>query len=129
MLIRFSVENWMSFQVKATFSLIASRERQHRERVPETGKLKLGVLPIAAVYGGNASGKTNLLKALHFAKGLIVRGTQPYSLIAVDSYRLRNEQRVEQPSQFEFELLIDETVYAFSFTVDRKAILEEKLVH
>ncbi|MGE5196348.1 MAG: AAA family ATPase, partial [Anaerolineae bacterium] len=68
MLIRFSVENWMSFQAKATFSLIASRERQHRERIPKTGKLKLGVLPIAVVYGGNASGKTNFLKALHFAK-------------------------------------------------------------
>ncbi|MBF8262463.1 MAG: abortive phage resistance protein-like [Parachlamydiales bacterium] len=129
MLIRFSVENWMSFQAKATFSLIASRERQHGERIPKIGKLKLGVLPVAAVYGGNASGKTNLFKALHFAKGLIVKGTQPYSLIAVDSFRLGNAQKVEQPVQFEFELLIDETVYAFSFSVNRKAIIEEKLVH
>ena len=129
MLVRFSVENWMSFQAKATFSLIASRERQHGERIPKISKLKLGVLPVAAVYGGNASGKTNLFKALHFAKGLIVKGTQPYSLIAVDSFRLGNAQKVEQPAQFEFELLINETVYAFSFSVNRKAILEEKLVH
>ena len=93
MLIRFSIENWMSFQTKATFSLIASRERQHGERIPKTGKLKLGILPIAAVYGGNASGKTNLFKALHFAKGLIVKGTQPYSLIPVDSFRLGKELR------------------------------------
>lgn len=62
MLIRFSIENWMSFQAKATFSLIVSRERQYRERIPKIGKLKLGVLPVAAVYGGNASGKTNLFK-------------------------------------------------------------------
>ena len=52
MLVRFSVENWMSFQTKATFSLIASRERQHGERVPKIGKLKLGVLPVAAVCAG-----------------------------------------------------------------------------
>lgn len=43
MLIRFSIENWMFFQIKATFSLIASRERQHGERIPKIGKLKLGV--------------------------------------------------------------------------------------
>ena len=129
MLIRFSIENWMSFQAKATFSLIASRERQHGERIPKIGKLKLGVLPVAAVYGGNASGKTNLFKALHFAKGLIVKGTQPYSLIAVDSFRLGNAQKIDQPVHFEFELLINETIYAFSFSVNRKNILEEKLVH
>lgn len=129
MLIRFSVENWMSFQAKTTFSLIASRERQHGERISKANKLKLGVLPVAAIYGGNASGKTNLFKALHFAKGLIVKGTQPYSLIAVDTFRLGKAQKIEQPATFEFELLIDETVYAFSFSVNRKAILEEKLVH
>jgi AAA15 family ATPase/GTPase len=129
MLIRFSIENWMSFQTKATFSLVASRERQHGKRIPKIGKLKLGVLPVAAVYGGNASGKTNLFKALHFAKGLIVKGTQPYSLIAVDTFRLGNLQKVEQPAHFEFELLIDETVYVFSFSVNRKTVLEEKLVH
>ena len=129
MLVRFSVENWMSFQTKATFSLIASRERQHGERVPKVDKPKLGILPIAAVYGGNASGKTNLFKALHFAKGLIVKGTQPYSLIAVDTFRLGNAQKMEQPACFEFELLINETIYAFSFSVNRKAVLEEKLVH
>jgi AAA15 family ATPase/GTPase len=129
MLVRFSIENWMSFQTKATFSMVASRERQHGERIPKIGKLKLGVLPIAAVYGGNASGKTNLFKALHFAKGLIVKGTQPYSLITVDGFRLGNTQKVEQPTHFEFELLIDETIYAFSFSVNRKTIVEEKLIH
>ena len=127
MLVRFSLENWMSFQDKATFSMIASRERQHGERIPKIEKMKFGVLPVAAVYGGNASGKTNLFKALHFAKGLIVKGTQPYSLIAVENFRLGNAQKVEQPTHFEFELLIDDAVYAFSFSVNRKNILEEKL--
>lgn len=127
MLIRFSVENWMSFQNNTTFSLIASRERQHKERIPQVGKFKLGILPIAAIYGGNASGKTNLFKALNFAKTLIVKGTQPYSSIAVDTFRLDGGKKMEQPVSVEFELLIDEKIYAFSFSVTRKAILEEKL--
>ncbi|MEI6242714.1 MAG: ATP-binding protein, partial [Chlamydiota bacterium] len=129
MLIRFSIENWMSFQNRASFSLIASRERQHRGHIPNIAKFKLGVLPVAAVYGGNASGKTNLFKALNFAKGLIVKGTQPYSLIAVDTFRSGNLQKIDQPAYFEFELLINETIYVLSFSVTRKIILEEKLVH
>ncbi len=119
----------MSFKDCVTFSLIASRERQHGERIPKIAKFKLGVLPVAAVYGGNASGKTNFFKALNFAKGLIVKGTQPYSSIAVDTFRLANSQKIDQPAHFDFELLIDEAIYAFSFSVTRKAILEEKLVH
>src|SRR5436305_1471032 len=103
----------MSFQSKATFSMIASRERQHSERIAKIGKLKLAVLPIAAVYGGNASGKTNLFKALHFAKSLIVKGTQPYSLIAVDSFRLGGTQKKEQPARFEFDILVKDAIYSF----------------
>lgn len=128
MLVRFSVENWMSFQNSSTFSLIASRERQHKERIPKVAKYNLGVLPIAAIYGGNASGKTNLFKALNFAKALIVKGTQPYSLIPIDPFRLGNSKKIDLPVRFDFELLIDEVIYAFSFSVTRKAVIEEKLV-
>jgi uncharacterized protein len=129
MLIRFSIENWMSFQSRATFTLVASRERQHGERIPKIPKFNLGILPIAAVYGGNASGKTNLFKALDFAKKLVVKGTQPSSLIPVEPFKLDSAQKQDQPSHFDFELLIDETIYAFSFSTTRNGIVEEKLVN
>jgi len=74
MLVRFSLQNWMSFRDRMTFSMVASRERQHGGRVPRIGKYQMGVLPVAAVYGGNASGKTNFFKALSFAKALVVKG-------------------------------------------------------
>lgn len=127
MIIRFSVENWMSFRDQATFSMIASRERQHGERVPKLGKYQTRVLPIAAIYGGNASGKTNLFKALSFAKTLVVEGTRLDSLIPVETFRL-DGKNTNHPSRFAFELLIDETIYDFSFAVTRKAIIEERLV-
>ena len=127
MIIRFSVENWRSFRDQATFSMLASRERQHGERVPKLGKYQTRVLPIAAIYGGNASGKTNLFKALHFAKTLVVRGTRPDSLIPVETFLL-DSKGANHPSHFVFELLIDETLYDFSFAVTRKAVLEERLV-
>ncbi len=127
MIISFSVENWMSFRDPTTFSMVASRERQHGERVSRLGKYQTRVLPIAAIYGGNASGKTNFFKALNFAKTLVIKGTRPDSLIPIETFRLDAEGR-SRPSRFAFELLIDETIYDFSFAVTQKAVLEERLV-
>lgn len=127
MLISFTVENWMSFREPATLTMVASKEEQHSERVARIEKHKMGILPIAAVYGGNASGKTNLFKALNFAKTLIVRGTQPDSPINVETFRL-DSVSTDVPSKFSFEILVGKTVYSFSFSVTRSSVLEEKLV-
>jgi len=127
MLIRFSLENWMSFRDKVEFSMVASKERQHGERVPVLGKYKMRVLPIAAIYGGNASGKTNLFKALAFAKDLITKINQPDSRIPVEPFRL-DYRSLENPTRFHFELLIHETVYEYAFALDEKQVLEERLV-
>lgn len=117
----------MSFRNETSFSMVATRERQHRERVPLVNKYKTSILPIAAIYGGNASGKTNFFKALNFAKELVVKGTQPDAQILVESFLL-DDKESEQPTYFYFELLVGETIYEFSFSVTRKRIIEEKLI-
>lgn len=127
MIIRFSIENWMSFRNEAVFSMVASRERQHGDRIPRLRKYQTRVLPIAAIYGGNASGKTNFFKALNFARTLVVDGTSTDGVIAVNPFRL-DAGGVNRPSRFCFELLIDEIIYEFNFAVTHKAVLEEKLV-
>ena len=127
MILSFSIENWMSFRDSVSFSMVASRERQHGDRVPKVPKYQTRILPVAAIYGGNASGKTNFFKALSFVKGLVVRGTGPDSLIPVEPYRL-DSKSLEKPSRFKLELLINEIIYEFSFAVTRKAVTHEKLV-
>ena len=127
MIVSFSVENWMSFRDKATLSMVASRERQHGERLARLDKYQMRLLPAAAVYGGNASGKTNLFKALAFAKKQVVTGTQPGKPITVHPFLL-DEEHSKLPTRFEFELLIDEVIYAFSFAVTRTNVIDERLV-
>jgi len=127
MIVRFSVENWMSFKNRVTFSMIASQERQHVERVPRIDKYHTRVLPVAALYGGNASGKSNFFKALDFVKNFVVKGTRPDSPIRVEPFRL-DPSGTNQPTRFSCELLIDETIYEFSFAATRQAVLKEKLV-
>ncbi len=59
MLVRFCLENWMSFRDQVSFSMIASKERHHGERIARVDKYQTRILPIAAIYGANASGKSN----------------------------------------------------------------------
>ncbi|MBL7479570.1 AAA family ATPase [Legionella bononiensis] len=127
MLIRFSLENWMSFGNNVTFTMVAGKERQHNERVPKIEKYNIKVLPIAAIYGGNASGKTNFFRAISFVKSLVVNGTQPDGLIPVETFLL-NVKGKELPARFNFELLIGDLIYEYSFAVTSKLVLEEKLV-
>ena len=126
MLIRFTLENWMSFRDRVTFSMIASRERQHRERVPALKSYRTSVLPMAAIYGGNASGKTNFFKAINFVRDFVVRGTQPDAMIGVEPYRL-SRKHAAAPSFFAAEILVEEVIYEYRFSVTRKKVLEEKL--
>ena len=127
MIISFSVANWMSFRDRATLSMVATRERQHGERIARLDKYQMRVLPAMALYGANASGKTNLFKALAFVKAQIVKGTQPDRRIPVVPFLL-DKECAKQPSRFDLELLIDDVVYAFSFWVTRETVVEERLV-
>jgi AAA15 family ATPase/GTPase len=128
MLVKVEVENWMSFRDRAVFTMLASKERQHGERVAHLPKYPPAkVVPIAAIYGGNASGKSNFFKAIHFAKELIVKGIRPEAFIPVQPFLL-DDEAVQRPSRFLFQILVDEVMYEFSFSVTAKAVIEEKLV-
>jgi AAA15 family ATPase/GTPase len=127
MLVRFSLENWMSFRSPVTFTMVASKERQHGERVPHVAKYQTRIVPIAAIYGGNASGKTNFFRALAFAKGFVVKGSLPDALIAVVPFRLE-PGAAERPTRFAFEILVDDDMYEFAFAVTARAVVEERLV-
>jgi AAA15 family ATPase/GTPase len=126
MLIKFSVENWMSFRDPVCFSMVATSEKQRGEHVPRLDKYSTRVLPVAAIFGGNAAGKTNLFKALNFVQRLVVKGTQPDGLIPIDPYF--DLKVADQPTHFEIELLVDETIYEYGFAVTRDRVVEEKLV-
>lgn len=127
MLIRLQIENWQSFRAPTEFSLVASRERQHRARLPRLPRPDLNVLPVAAVYGANASGKSNLFRALAFARRLVVEGTATEAPTGVEPFRL-GQGTAAQPTRFRFEILAGDVVYEFGFAVDAKAVREEWLL-
>lgn len=124
MLISFTLENWMSFKNEVCFSMVASREKQHGQRLPQKHKMRL--LPIAAIYGGNASGKTNFFKAFNFAKNQIIFGTRADDLILTEPFRL-DAKYAAKPSKFVFVISINAKLYEYGFSVTKKMVIEEWL--
>ena len=127
MLINFTVGNWMSFRDKTSFSLVATREQQHGDRLAKLGKYRMRVLPTAALYGGNASGKTNFFKAINFAKQFITLSLLPDYPIKVEPFLLDGAYATK-PVLFHFEILVDDDIYELEFALTSTKVIEERLV-
>ncbi len=112
MLIRFTVENFLSFKERVEFSMIPGKGRKlshhliKREKPKDISVLKTGVL-----YGANAAGKSNVIKAIDFAKQLITKGTSPDKTIPIKPFKLE-EAYLKKPSRFEFEFKQNGQTYA-----------------
>src|ERR1035441_3627685 len=96
MLIRFSFENFRSIRDRQEFSFAATVLKDLPESVVHPDGLSVGLLKTAAIYGANASGKSNVLRAFEFVRGA-VRDSQrvwaPESEIKVQPFR-SEERRV-----------------------------------
>jgi len=126
MLIKFTVENFRSFGKEVEFSCVATPERSHRDRVfigPQAG---LRLLTTGAIYGANAAGKSNLYRAVKFARRLVVGGAKLEAPIPVQPFRLNPALR-SSPARFGFEVLIGGQVFAYRFAVTANAVTEESL--
>ena len=112
MLLNFSVSNFCSFGETAHFTMEAGRTRNFAERTARTPNAK--ILKFKAVYGANASGKSNLVKAIDFMQRAVMHGV-PSDAIS-DYCRMRNES-ISEPSIFEVEVVLDEIRYVYGFKV------------
>ncbi len=127
MLIQFSVENFRSISDKQTLSMVASSDKSHSENLIECERVKL--LPSTAIYGANASGKSNFVMALA-AMSRIVRTSATQlnlddEIPDIGPFKL-NEKKNE-PTFFEVVVLINGTEYQYGFTASRKSIHSEWL--
>jgi len=129
MLISFTVGNYRSIKDPVTLSMVCSRIKELPQNTIETKRKGLRLLKTAVIYGANASGKSNVLKAMEFMKNFIYSSSmdrQKDDEIPVDSF-LFNTETVGKLSYFEIVFLIDETIYRYGFEADRKRIHSEWL--
>ncbi len=116
MLVEFSVENYRSFDSRQTLSMVPGRERTHPENRITIGGIEL--LKSAALYGANASGKSNLVRAMSYFTELVREPARRKSIgdpIRFDPFRLRRGAE-EEPSKFEAVVLADGVRCAYGFS-------------
>ncbi|NOT84262.1 MAG: ATP-binding protein [Methylococcaceae bacterium] len=131
MLIEFSVSNFRSFREKQTFSMVAAPRLKKGDNVfkPEVKGEKLpDLLKVAAIYGPNASGKSNLIKAFSIVSEVAMR--QPSAQLTplpVAPFRF-DPQLANQPTRVELHFVYAEQRYQFELALTQERIVEERLI-
>ena len=135
MLIEFSVGNYRSFKETVTFSMVAAKISAKDKKLDDQNVFqadeRLKLLKSAAIYGANASGKSNLGKALKFMGSFISnssKDTQETEDIPIENFRLNTETELK-PSYFEIVFLMDGKVYRYGFEVNKKEVISEWLFY
>ncbi len=124
MLLQFSVNNYRSIKDTVTFSMLSSSKNENSFK----GK-KYNLLNSAVIYGANASGKSNLLRAMAFMGRIVLNKTkviQSTDTLPHDPFRL-NSSTQDASSTFEIVFFIDETKYRYGFELDSTTVYSEWL--
>ena len=130
MLLAFSGTNVRSFRDEFTLSLLATRITEPRvaREVPwRQGGEPIGVLPAAVLFGANASGKSNVLRAMADLRSLVLhsfRKGDPTGGLPRWPFR----PAAHQPTSYVVDLLLDGVRHVYSIVVDDERVLEERAV-
>lgn len=127
MLVEFSVQNYLSFKEKNTLSLSAAAIKEHVDtNIFSIDKHDL--LKGAVIYGANASGKSNFIRAMSTMRRLVLQSFEQSSTDELDiTPFLLHTETENAPSFFEAVFLINNIRYRYGFEVDDKAVQAEWL--
>lgn len=131
MLLEFRVRNFRSFRDEAVFSMSAGPDKAFLEtHTLQTGLDKVPrAVATAAIYGANASGKSNLIRAMNFMQLMVTTSgqVQPDTENALTPFRMRDEANTF-PTLFETTFVIDGKRFQYGFEFTRKRIVGEWLL-
>jgi AAA15 family ATPase/GTPase len=132
MIVDFTVSNFRSFRDEQMLSMNVEGPRlRHPSNFTLVDDERLAVLRSAGIFGANASGKTNILRALAAIQWIIVssagrKETQP--IPPYEPFRLASTH-TERPVKFEIEFVVPTgTRYHYEVSFVRQRILEERLI-
>lgn len=127
MFIGFSVSNFLSFKSPQTMSMMASKVARHKEHILNGNGKK--ILKTGLIYGANAGGKSNFIKAIDFSRDIILDGLEEVDLNR--KYFRINKDGYRQPGVFEYRLITQskkEYSYGIAISYAAKEIISEWLV-
>jgi AAA15 family ATPase/GTPase len=133
MLIEFQVGNFLSFKETVTFSMVASDTDSQDAELDSNNVFavneELNLLQTAAIYGANASGKSNFAKAFGFMKRFVIDSSRQIQItdeIEIEPFRLSTETE-NKPSFFQSIFLLNNKFYRYGFELTKKEVIREWL--
>lgn len=131
MLIEFSIANFRSIRERQTLSMVAASRLRKKENLFEptvNGEKFPSLLKVVAIYGPNASGKSNLIRAFDTVSKILRRSPTADALpLPVAPFRF-DPELLDKPSQFELNFIQNETRYTFTLAATSERIYNERLV-
>ncbi|MCC6811538.1 MAG: ATP-binding protein [Deltaproteobacteria bacterium] len=126
MLVEFRVDNHRSIRDEHGLTMEASNVSGDVSRVRDVADLKL--LPVAALYGANASGKTNVLAAIQFMRDAVAwsdRLWPPDQGVPREAFAWGKKR--SDPSLFQATFILSGVKHEYGFVVDDERVVEEWL--
>lgn len=128
MLLNFKVKNFRSIKDEIILDLQATKDKTSKDQaVFEIGEIAL--LKSTAIYGPNASGKSNILKAFVVFRMMILESLlrSNTNTDLPNEYFKLNSETENKPSFFEMEFLINEEIFVYGFEINKKKVCAEWL--
>jgi uncharacterized protein len=131
MLIEFAIANFRSIRDEQRLSLVAGSGGEHGDTntlIPDkasSGK-PLRLLRSAAIYGPNAAGKSNLLRAMQTMRRIVLTSQQELAALPVVPFRFDGTSQRE-PTLFEVVILLDGVRYQYGFSATADQVHDEWL--
>jgi uncharacterized protein len=134
MLIQFTVSNFRSIAEEIHFSMEAARTSKSAKkmRVDEENQFEIPsakLLKSAILYGANASGKSNLVRAIHFMRKVVL---ESLTMQAGENFEVSPFRFIDgfqgKPSTFEIIFFApDKRTYRYGFAITKEVVAEEWL--
>ncbi|MCD4650540.1 MAG: ATP-binding protein, partial [Candidatus Cloacimonetes bacterium] len=140
MLLEFRVENFLSFKDETVLNMLASTSIKKDDLADSLISISnLNVLSSVAIFGANASGKSNFLEAFKFMKDFVENSADKNKFgkpIDIECFKL-SEETENEPSTFEITFVVpsndlpyaknENTIFRYGFQVDKEKVKREWL--
>lgn len=132
MLLDFRVKNFRSFRDEQVFSLVAAKDKtlQDLNTMPSGIKAAPLLVRSAVMYGANAGGKSNFIKAMQYMRGVVIESASvmhPGQTFNVQPFRLDSDSST-LPTEFEITFILEGVRYQYGFTLTPQRVLSEYLL-
>ncbi len=129
MIFEFRVENFLSFREEQILSFEPSASKAYEAHYCAEVKDGVKVLKLGMLYGANASGKTNLLKALDFLRSFVLKQRNDKTeSTGIIKFQFDNDY-LSKPSKFYLAFYLNQIKYVYTFVLDEKKVIEENLIY